>query len=509
VDYSPTMTSPLKTPGGPSEAEAQRPFQLVRYYSVTSLAIFLLFTLLISTVLSRRAGELVLHKREQYALLLAENLNHQVMTRFVIPAIRDYGGINVGQPAQFQLLDAVVRNTVHSFKVLQVNILDLDGNIIYSTQPEYIARTGYEDRNFPVAQAGGHISVLDPPWGYLEVGGGPPRVLKTFIPLRDERRRTAELGPPRAVFEITLDITQDFREVWVNQMIIIVTLLAMMALLFMILRSIVIRGQRIMGQRASMEARLKEQLNQSERLAALGRMVAGVAHEIRNPLGIVRSTAELLKNRTQPNDQALAQVIVDESTRLGGVVTEFLDFARPQKPQLGPLLVEEVIDRNLQVLGPEAERAGVEIVRNYAEPPVKALGDPDLLYRAFLNVFSNAVQAMEEEGGEAAEEGGDEAPAVREDGVTGILLVSTEKATRDDRDYVVVVVEDTGPGFEDQALGTLFDPFFTTKEQGTGLGLSIVNNIIISHGGRVELKNRPEGGARVEIWLREARDWTD
>jgi signal transduction histidine kinase len=497
--------------GGPSEAEAQRPFQLVRYYSVTSLAIFLLFTLLISTVLSRRAGELVLHKREQYALLLAENLNHQVMTRFVIPAIRDYGGINVGQPAQFQLLDAVVRNTVHSFKVLQVNILDLEGNIIYSTQPEYIARTGYEDRNFPVAQSGGHISVLDPPWGYLEVGGGPNRVLKTFIPLRDERRRTAELGPPRAVFEITLDMTQDFREVWVNQMIIIITLLSMMALLFVILRTIVIRGQRIMSQRADVEARLKERLNQSERLAALGRMVAGVAHEIRNPLGIVRSTAELLKNRTQPADQALAQVIVDESTRLGGVVTEFLDFARPQKPQLQPILVEEVIERNLQVLQPEAERVGVEIVRDFAGKPARIVGDSDLLYRAFLNVFSNSLQAMEEQEPETGDVDQDEehGGGREENLVKGVLVASTSLARHNERDYVVVAVEDTGPGFEEKALGTLFDPFFTTKEQGTGLGLSIVNNIIASHDGRVEVKNRPEGGARVEIWLREAGDWTE
>lgn len=508
VDYSPTITPAPAAPRGPSEAEAQRPFQLVRYYSVTSLAIFLLFTLLISTVLSRRAGELVLHKREQYALLLAENLNHQVMTRFVIPAIRDYGGINVGQPAQFQLLDAVVRNTVHSFKVLQVNILDLEGNIIYSTQPEYIARTSYEDRNFPVAQTGGHISVLDPPWGYLEVGGGPPRVLKTFIPLRDERRRTAELGPPRAVFEITLDITEDFREVWVNQMIIISTLLSMMALLFIILRTIVIRGQRIMGQRAAVEARLKEQLNQSERLAALGRMVAGVAHEIRNPLGIVRSTAELLKNRTQPDDQPLAQVIVDESTRLGGVVTEFLDFARPQKPQFRPLLVEEVVDHNLQVLQPEADRVGVEIVRDYTDEPVRVLGDPDLLYRAFLNVFSNAVQAMEEQEPETSETAG-ETEGEMESSVTGVLMVSTVRASQEERDYLVVLVEDTGPGFDDQALNSLFDPFFTTKEQGTGLGLSIMNNIIASHDGKVKVENRPEGGARVEIWLRTANDWNE
>ena len=125
----------------------------------------------------------------------------------------------------------------------------------------------------------------------------------------------------------------------------------MMALLFIILRSIVTRGQRIMDRKAATEARLKEQLNQSERLAALGSMIAGVAHEIRNPLGIVRSTAELLGNRAEPSQKALAGVIVEESTRLNRIVTEFLDFARPQKPTLKPITLEEVLSHNLHVLG--------------------------------------------------------------------------------------------------------------------------------------------------------------
>lgn len=465
------------------DQEAQRPFQLVKYYSVTSLAIMLLFTLLISTVLTRRAGQMILHKREQYALLLAENLNHQVMTRFVIPAIQEYGGVNVGQPDQFKLLDAVVRNTIHSFNVSRVNILDLSGNIIYSTEPAYIARVAPEGPHFRTARAGGHVSVLEPPWEFLEMGGGPARMLKTFISLRDERKRTSELGPPRAVFEITQDITSDFREVWVNQMIIITTLLAMMALLFLILRSIVLRGQRIMAQRTAMEVRLKEQLSQAERLASLGSMIAGVAHEIRNPLGIVRSTAELLGSRVDPAHKALAEVIVDESSRLGRIVTEFLDFARPQKPRLRPVTVEEVLERNLQALAPEAARAGVEMKTRFARQRVPVMGDSDMLYRAFLNVLNNAMQVMDD---------------LPED---SLLVVSTRKQTVDGKRWVVTAVDDNGPGFDPETRSRLFDPFFTTREQGAGLGLSIVSNIVASHEGRVEVGDAPEGGGRVEVWL--------
>ncbi|KIX14099.1 two-component system sensor histidine kinase NtrB [Dethiosulfatarculus sandiegensis] len=461
------------------DVESQRPFQLVRYFSVTSLIIILLFTIFISSMTSNRAGDLVLHKRERYALLLAENLNHQVIVRFVYPVTRRYGRLKVGE--QLDLLDAVVRNTIHSFKVRQVNIIDLAGNIIYSTQPEYIQRVVSDRESFQVAAKGGHVSKVSPKRGTFELGGGPERVLKTYIPLRDERRLTSELGPPQAVFEITLDITQDFRDVWWDQMLLVGNLLLMMALLFIILRTIVTRGQRVIDRRNAQEAKLLEQLNQAERLASLGRMVAGVAHEIRNPLGIVRSTAELLGSRADPVQKPLAEVIVEESTRLNSIVTEFLDFARPQAPKLKPINLEQVLDHNLNVLVPEVERLNIELLREYMRTPVSVMGDADLLYRAFLNIFNNALQA--------AETGGLK------------VRVSTREISQNGRDFVVAAIEDQGPGFSKEAKASLFDPFFTTKEKGTGLGMSIVSNIVASHKGRVEVGDSPLGGAKVEVWL--------
>ena len=468
-------------PAGPSDLAAQKPFGLVTYYSVTSLVIILLFSLLIAYLVSQRTSGLALSKQEQYARLLAENLNHQVMTRFVVPIMEEHGKINVGQPAQYKLLDAVVDNTIHSFQVRKVNILDLDGTIIYSTDPHLIARTGYDSPPFQEAVIGGYASVLTPLPNILEFGGTKQRLLHTFIPLRDERRLTAELGRPLAVFEIILDLTEDFKAVWLNQMLVVTVLLVMMALLFLILRSIVKRGQRIMDERTKLQIQLEEKLNQSERLASLGRMIAGVAHEIRNPLGIVRSTAELLgKRATEPN-KPLAEVIVEESTRLNRIVTEFLDFARPQIPQLQKLMVEEVLKRNLAALEPELERGGVRLNRRQ-ENRTPVMGDPDLLYRAFLNVFNNALQAMED--------------APRRE-----LSVETAAARRGDREMVRISISDTGPGLDPEAAGRLFDPFFTTRENGSGLGLSIVGSILSSHQGTVEIANRPEGGTRVDMWL--------
>ncbi len=465
----------------------EKPFQLVEYYSVTSLMIILLFAMLIAWTVSTRSTSEAIAKQEQFARLLAENLNHQVMNRFVVAALQEYGGINVGQPEQFKLLDAVVRNSVPMqggdkglFNVLKVNILDLDGNIIYSTQPEHIGRVGDEGPGFRIAASGGSKSVIKPSLDAIMMGAGPQRIMRMSIPLRDQRRRTAELGPPRAVFEIEMDVSADFRDVWHNQLLIMAALLAMMAVLFVILRTIVLRGQRVMARQAEERAQLIEQVNQSARLASLGRMIAGVAHEIRNPLGIIRSTAELLGKNADKAFKPLSGVIVEESNRLNQIVTEFLDFARPQRASLEPVLLEDVLEHNLTALKPELTRLGIALERDYTQGGATVMADPDLLYRALLNIFNNALQVME-------------------DG--GILRVSTKVGRYDGRRSAAVIVEDSGPGFDPETLDQIQDPFFTTREKGTGLGLSIVGNIINSHEGKLLFERGEGGGAVVKIIL--------
>ncbi len=476
---APIMNPQTEEATGPYQA---RPFELVRYFSVTSLVIILLFTLLISTVISQRSSEMIQEEREQYARLLAANLNHSVIVRFVNPILREKRAIHVGQPDQAKLLDAVVKNTIHSFDVKQVNILDLNGNIIYSTNPVYIGRVAYRWQPFLLAASGGQVSILDPPRRVFELGGGPERVLRTYMPMRDQTATSAMLQAPHAVFEIILDMTDDFAKVWQDQVLIVGTLLVMMILLFVILRSIVIRGQRIMDSRAARQAKLEEQLNQAQRMAALGNMIAGVAHEIRNPLGIVRSTAELLGSQAGPEHRPLAGVIVEESSRLNSIVTEFLDFARPQNPDLRPMQVTEVLERNLQYLAPVLLEAGVKLERKYARSLTEVMGDPEHLYRAFLNVLNNSVQAMDG----------------RED---KRIKVSAKNSNDSGRRGVLISFEDNGPGVDPKTQASLFDPFFTTRSEGTGLGLSIVSNIAASHKGRVEVGKSEMGGARIDFWL--------
>ncbi len=207
-------------------------------------------------------------------------------------------------------------------------------------------------------------------------------------------------------------------------------------------------------------------------------MVAGISHEIRNPLGIITSTAELLKQklaRAGPEVE-LADVVVQEADRLNSIVTDFLNFARPQEPNFMPCRIDEVIEKNLTFLAPEINRNGYRVHRRFATDIPEIQADPGLLYQAFLNILMNAMQAMPE--------GGD---------------IYVELSAR--KHTVEILFVDEGPGILDETLNRIWEPFFTSKDKGSGLGLPIVKKIIEGHGGIVEVDNGLEKGVRVAVTL--------
>jgi signal transduction histidine kinase len=211
-------------------------------------------------------------------------------------------------------------------------------------------------------------------------------------------------------------------------------------------------------------------------------MTASVAHEVRNPLGIISSTAELLQERLaryEPQDR-LAQIIVEEANRLNEKVTEFLDFARPRIPNLRSCDLEAVVDHSLEFLEPEIHRLGVRVIRDYHLNGRRLAADPDLLHQAFLNLLLNAIQAMP---------GG------------GRLTVSTQAGPQDRGGEIRFA--DTGEGIEPESLKKVLNPFFTTKERGSGLGLPIVKSIIESHQGSLKIDSTVGQGTVVTITLPE------
>jgi signal transduction histidine kinase len=205
-------------------------------------------------------------------------------------------------------------------------------------------------------------------------------------------------------------------------------------------------------------------------------MVATISHEIRNPLGIIRSSAELLKKRMAADGNGIPDIIVEESSRLNHIITDFLNFARPREPEFKPCRIEEIIEKNISFLDSQLKENGytVHLEADGTLPPI--MGDADMLYQAFLNLLMNAMQAMP--GGGPITVG-----FVKRDG--GLTLR----------------IRDQGEGIADELMEKIWDPFFTTKEKGTGLGLGVVQKIIAAHHGRIRISNRSDGGAQISVDL--------
>jgi signal transduction histidine kinase len=278
------------------------------------------------------------------------------------------------------------------------------------------------------------------------------------------------------VLEIDRDLTPEYSQIARLQYFALGAAALLALLLTVALRRVVSRGEAILNRRSLERQTLLQRLNQAERLAGLGSMVATVAHEIRNPLGIIHSTADVIHRflAREPEKARLAAAIIEEADRLSDVVTEFLDFARPPEPKLARVVVEEILEEVLASLEITLARASVEPRLDFRAEPTPTLGDAHMLHRAFLNILLNAVQAMDE---------------------GGLLTIATRLAPGSAGDTLWVTISDTGPGLSEEAARRVFTPFFTTRAKGTGLGLTIVRNIVEAHGGVMELVNRRPSGA--------------
>jgi signal transduction histidine kinase len=222
----------------------------------------------------------------------------------------------------------------------------------------------------------------------------------------------------------------------------------------------------------------------SERLAALGQLSAGLAHEIRNPLGVIKGSAEMLTQKLQHSDELareLAGYISTEVNRLSALVTEFLDFARPLHAELHPTDLTALLDRVLKTVSDRWTGKPVAVERAYANnlPPIPM--DESLCEQAFLNLVQNAYEAMEVNG--------------------GALRVEVQRATRNEHGGTEVRFSDTGPGVPEELREEIFNPFVTTKKTGVGLGLSIVSKIVDGHHGSIHVDNRPQGGAVFTLFF--------
>jgi signal transduction histidine kinase len=238
-------------------------------------------------------------------------------------------------------------------------------------------------------------------------------------------------------------------------------------------------------------SRLVEKLRERDRLAALGEMAAGLAHEIRNPLSAIKGAAQLLESGAEAEEaKDFLNVIVEETNRLNNVVAQFLDYARPSRSKASSLDLNHCIEHTLQVLRQRAEEAEVELETELCDalPPVR--GESEQLTQVFLNLAINAIEAMSES----------ELKVLR---IRSLLAQRREQALGGTilREVVEARFEDTGRGMSAEELHSIFIPFYTTKPTGTGLGLPICQRIVRSFGGSLEAHSEVGNGSSFSVVL--------
>jgi signal transduction histidine kinase len=460
--------------------EKTKPFRLVKYFTFTGLIVIFLVTIILSVLNTQLVRSMQRQNSEDYAHVLVENLNHQVILQFIIPVVAHYNKIKLSNKNQFKLLDNVVRNTMHSFKVEALNIYSPENIISYSFDNDMIGRKSFGGTGYQRAVTGKSTSKLIQRGNALQIMLGFPKEVRlvTFAPLRGEKPMGRFTRDVLGVVEIEQDLSEEYEAIFRIQILVISTSTALMGALYVVLIFVVKRGESIIQRRAMERLRLKERLSQAEKLSAIGEMAAGISHEIRNPLGIIRSSAELLKKKVIKHDPSntFPDIIVEESSRLNQIITDFINYARPRSPSLASCLIAEAIEKNLTFLASQIEEEGYIIKKNYQNSVPPIMADAAMLYQSFLNILINAMQAMPDGG-----------------------RIQIELSSSDN--IVSVHFDDEGPGIPEDNLEKIWDPFFTTKEKGSGLGLGIVKNIIEAHGGSIQISNREVRGARVTIEL--------
>jgi two-component system sensor histidine kinase HydH len=225
--------------------------------------------------------------------------------------------------------------------------------------------------------------------------------------------------------------------------------------------------------------RLQGEIRRKEKLAAIGGLAAGVAHEIRNPLSSIKGIASYFKNKFDENsdDEEMAGVMIEEVERLNRVISELLEFARPTDLKRKTTDLTSLIKHSVRLIEKEASDKNIEIKLDLSQQPLSAEIDSDRFSQCLLNLYLNSIQAMEKDG-----------------------KLSIRDSLTDDN-LIVIEIRDTGPGIRAENLNKIFDPYYTTKTKGTGLGLAIVHKIIDAHNGDIRVRSVPGQGTAFIISL--------
>lgn len=249
-----------------------------------------------------------------------------------------------------------------------------------------------------------------------------------------------------------------------------------------------VSGAVLVCQDLTERKRFEEQMRRMDRLASVGTLAAGIAHEIKNPLVSIQTFAQLLPMRYADAEfrDGFGGVVRSEIDRINNLIRDLLNFSSPVSREMGRVDVENLCERALTLLGNEIKQGRITVNCDFHESAREVYGDGEQLYQVFLNVLQNAIQAMD---GERREIRITTRPSPKQDGLGGV------------RDYLQIRFRDTGMGIESKYLSHIFDPFYSTRENGSGLGLSICHGILKNHGAEIDVQSTPGKGTVFTFFL--------
>ncbi len=488
-------------------------FHLMLYYSITSFIVIGIVSFVVGEVFSRIEKSDLIERSEKYAGYIVNHINLEMYEEFFTPAMSKHGYIDLdNNQDQFNHLGKVIKSNIYGFNLNKVYLFDMNGQIIYSNITEHVGYVLKRGDNLQLDSAlkGAPASALQGS-GMKDSKGVlvDESLLESYYPVYEYNSGIANSEKQTGVMEIYQNMKElDIQIASAHKKAVIITGSSMGLLFFTLLliikkASSVIRlkTDQLVEARDNLEDKVEERtqeikqtferlqetqkrLSRSEKLAGIGTLAAGVAHEINNPLASVASCAEGLMNRMDSvdfkskNDEDVfpdyLKTIYDETYRCKAIISKLLDFSRRQVPVFGEVDMNVLVANVVKLIGRQKELEKLSIELNYSPESVIIYCDVNQLQQVFLNMILNAIDATAD-GGE--------------------VKITTIK----DDNYAQIIFEDTGCGIASNDLDKIFEPFFTTKStgKGTGLGLSICYGIIEEHKGKISVNSNGIGKGAV------------
>ncbi len=503
-------------------------FNLILYYTITSFMVIAIISLAVGWVFPRMESQELVKRSEEYARYFITHMNYEIYKEFLLPTLRKEKQIDLeNNHKQFRKLDKIIRENLYGLPIKKLYLYDMEGHIVYSTVPEHIGFTldRGENKKLDSAIHGIPASALRLA-GTIDSKGSSVKetLLESYYPIYEMQKNGSGKVRQAGVMEIYQDMSGLKKQVTKAWEKAIIMTGSAMGVLFFVLFLIVVKAARIINVRTkqlidardTLEHKVEERtqeirkayrelqdtqrkLIQSEKLASIGTLATGLAHEINNPLASVASCAEglierlkiLLNHRGQQEEKEelkvfpeYLKIICNETYRCKSIISNLLNFSRHSEPKFERVNIHTIVYDTLSIIQYQFQSKSQKIQLNLSGETCDVIGDPQQLKQVFLNLIINSLHATE---------GG------------GDISLSTCKK----QGHVQIVLRDSGVGIKPEHLDKIFDPFFTTKPtgKGTGLGLAICYGIIDIHNGRIEaFSEGPGKGATFTVSLPLAAD---